>query len=343
MARQTRREWLAGTAPRTELVSVPEFEAEAERVLPADRFRAASGGDRTTFERITFRPRMMVNCVDLKLSLDLLGVPLFAPVIIGPIDDQQRFHADAELATVRGASAAQAAVVVSSRSSRGVEAMAAAGSTPLFFQVFADDGAAKIRAQAQQAERAGCKAVLLTIGAPMAGTRRSARTDWTAVDVLRGAVSVPVMVKGVMTVPDATAAVARGAQALVVSNYGRPSAPGQLTPLEALAPIVEAVGARVPVLVDGGIRRGTDVMKALALGARAVLVARPVAWGLAAYGADGVQGVVELLQTELGRVMGCCGTPTLADITRRVVTVHAPRPPDERGEGRIEPAVFARR
>lgn len=330
MALQTRREWLTRVAPRNELVNVLEFEAEAERILSADLFRVLSGGDRAAFDRITFRPRMMVNCLDLNLSLDLVGMPLFAPIVVGPVTDQRRFHPDGELATVRGASAAQAAVVVSSRSSHSVQAMAAQATTPLIFQAFAEDGATKIRSQAQEAERAGCKAVFITIGTPEAGARRSTRLDWAALDALRGAVSVPVMVKGVMTALDSTTAVTHGAQGLVVSNYGRTAAPGQPAPLDAVAPIVDAVGPQVPVLLDGGIRRGSDVMKALASGARAVLVARPIMWGLAAYGADGVQSVVEMLQTELGRVMGCCGTPNLAAITRRVMTIHAAQPTRER-------------
>jgi 4-hydroxymandelate oxidase len=326
MALQTRRELLTRVAPRDELVNVPEFEAEAERALPADLFRLLSGGDRAAFERITFRPRMMVNCVDLSLSLDLSGVPLFAPILVGPVSDQRRFHADGELATVRGASAGKAAVVVSSRSSHPIQAIAAAAATPLIFQTFADDGAAKGRSQAQDAERAGCKAIMITVDAADPGARRAARIDWAGVDALRGAVSVPVIVKGVMTAADAAAAVSHGAQGLVVSSYGRTTAPGQRAPLEAVATIVEAVGPKVPVLVDGGVRRGSDVMKALASGARAVLVARPVMWGLAAYGADGVQSVLELLQTELARVMGCCGTPTLTAITPAFVKVHAPSP-----------------
>ena len=326
MALQTRRELLTRVAPRDELVNVPEFEAEAERALPADVFRLLSGGDRAAFERITFRPRMMVSCVDLNLSLNLLGVPLFAPILVGPVDDQRRFHAEGELATVRGASAGKAAVVVSSRSSRPLPAIAAAAATPLVFQTFAGDGPAKIRSQAQDAERAGCKIILVTMDAPDAGAGRPARLDWGAVDALRSAVSVPVIVKGVTTAADAATAVARGAQGLVVSNYGRTSTPGQPAPLDAVAPIVAAVGPQIPVLVDGGVRRGSDVMKALASGARAVLVGRPVMWGLAAYGADGVQSVVELLQTELARVMGCCGTPNLGTITRSVVRVHAAVP-----------------
>jgi isopentenyl diphosphate isomerase/L-lactate dehydrogenase-like FMN-dependent dehydrogenase len=327
MALQTRRELLTRVAPRDELVNVPEFEAEAERVLPADLFNLLSGSDRAAFERITFRPRMMVNCLDLDLSLDLFGVPLFAPILVGPVADQRRFHADGEFATVRGASAGKAGVVVSSRSAHPIQAIAAAATTPLIFQTFADDGPAKVRSQAQDAERAGCKAVVITMDVHDAGARRSARLDWSAVDALRGAVSVPVIVKGLMAANDAVAAVSHGAAGLVVSNYGRGTMPRQPVPLDAVASIVEAVGPQVPVLVDGGVRRGSDVMKALASGARAVLVARPVMWGLAAYGADGVQSVVELLQTELARVMGCCGTPNLGTITRSVVRVHAAVPP----------------
>jgi 4-hydroxymandelate oxidase len=268
---------------------------------------------------------MMVPCLDLNLALDLLGMPLFAPILVGPVADQRRFHPEGELATVRGAGAGKAAVVVSRRASHPLPALAAAATTPLVFQTFAADGAAAIRSQVVEAERAGCRAVLLTIDADGEG-RRAARADWSAVAAVRDAVSLPLVVKGVMTARDAETAVARGSQGLVVSGYGRGQAPAQPSSLEAVAPIVAAVGPAVPVLVDGGVRRGSDVMKALALGARAVLIARPAMWGLAAYGADGVQSVVELLQTELARVMGCCGTPNLAAITRAHVRVHGAAP-----------------
>jgi 4-hydroxymandelate oxidase len=326
MARQTRREMPARVAPRDELVNVLEFEAEAGRVLAADVMRRVAGGDRAAYERVTFRPRMMVNCLGLNLSLDLLGIPLFAPIVVGAVDAQQRFHPEGELATLRGAAAGKAAVVVSSRSSQPLAAMAAAATSPLLFQTFASDGAAKVRGQALEAQTAGTKAIVVTVDAPDATGRRPSRLDWSAVDAARGAVSIPVIAKGVLSAAEATAAVAHGAQGLVVSNYGRAAAVGQTTPLEAVTPIVTAVGPQVPVLVDGGVRRGSDVMKALALGARAVLVARPAMWGLAAYGADGVQSVIELLQTELARVMGCCGTPNLAAITPAHVRVHGAPP-----------------
>lgn len=337
MARQTRREVLARVAPRDELVNVLEFEAEAGRVLAADVMRQVAGGDRAAYERVTFRPRMMIPCLDLNLSLDLLGMPLFAPILVGPVADHRRFHAEGELATARGAAAGKAAMVVSSRASHPFAAIAAAASTPLVLQVFAGDGAAAVRGQAVEAERAGAKAIVVTIDASDAAGRPPARTDWAVVDAVRGAVAVPVIVKGVLSTDDARTAVARGARGLVVSNYGRVTPAGRSAPLDAVAPIVDAVGPQVPVLVDGGIRRGSDVMKALAAGARAVLVARPVMWGLGAYGADGVQSVIELLQTELARVMGCCGTPRLAAITRAHVKVHANAlPPADRSPGRFD-------
>jgi 4-hydroxymandelate oxidase len=327
MAQQTRREVLARVAPRDELVCVPEYEPEAVRVLADDVARAIAGGDRAAFERVTFRPRMMINCVDLNLSVDLFGQSLFAPILVGPVADQRRFHAEAELATVRGASAAKAAVVVSSRASHPLETLAAQATTPLLYQAFASDDGARVRAGVQAAERAGCKAIVLTVGADERGERRPAQRDWAVADLVRTATSLPVVIKGVMTPADATAAVSRGARGLIVSSYGRPEGPGQAAPLDAIGPIVAAVGRDVPVLADGGVRRGTDVMKALAFGARAVLVARPIMWGLAAYGADGVQAVVELLQTELARVMGCCGAPNLGAIARSMVKVHAAAPP----------------
>jgi isopentenyl diphosphate isomerase/L-lactate dehydrogenase-like FMN-dependent dehydrogenase len=309
--------------PLDELVNTLEFETEAQRVLAADVFRGVAGSDRAPFDRITFRPRLMVNCVDLDLTTEVVGQTLFAPIIVAPIAGQQQFHAEGEQATLRGATAARAAVILSVRPSMPIESLATGATTPLFFQVFASDDAARNVARAQAAIQAGCTAVAVTVGATDTGARPPARADWQAVEAMRRAVTAPLVVKGIMTLDDARHAATIGAQAIVVSRYGRPGAPGHPAPLDVLADVVDAVEGRVQVLVDGGFRRGSDIMKALALGARAVLVGRPVMWGLAAYGADGVQAVLEMLQTELGRVMGCCGTPRLATITRAHVKVNA--------------------
>ena len=311
--------------PIDELVNTLDFEAEAERSLATDVYRTVSGSDRAPFERITFRPRLMVNCVNLDLTTEIAGHRLFAPIIVAPVAEQRRCHADGELATIRGASAAKAAVIVSARSSMPFESLAKDAATPLIYQVFAADDGARNTSRTQAAVQSGATAVVVTLGATERGPRPPNRSDWQAVEALRRGVTVPLVVKGIITADDAKIAMKAGAQAIVVSNYGHAGAPGHPAPLDVLADVVAATDGRLDVLVDGGFRRGSDIMKALALGARAVLVGRPVMWGLAAYGADGVQAVVEMLQTELGRVMGCCGTPNLAAITRAHVKVHASR------------------
>jgi isopentenyl diphosphate isomerase/L-lactate dehydrogenase-like FMN-dependent dehydrogenase len=128
------------------------------------------------------------------------------------------------------------------------------------------------------------------------------------------------VLKGVMSADDAQAAVDKGAAGIVVSNHGE-IVPGLAPPIAVLPSVVDAVGGRIPVLVDGGFRRGSDILKALALGARAVLVVRPAMWGLAAYGSDGVQGVVEMLQSELAGMMAGCGKPNLASLDRSLVRI----------------------
>jgi isopentenyl diphosphate isomerase/L-lactate dehydrogenase-like FMN-dependent dehydrogenase len=142
---------------------------------------------------------------------------------------------------------------------------------------------------------------------------------WDYLDWLHGGSSLPVVVKGVVTREDAALAVSRGASAIVVSNHGGRTLDGSIPTLYALPEVVEAVEGRIPVLVDGGIRRGTDIVKALALGAKAILIGRPYLWGLAAFGQEGVERVVELLQAELRIAMGMGGVSSLAAIDKSMV------------------------
>jgi isopentenyl diphosphate isomerase/L-lactate dehydrogenase-like FMN-dependent dehydrogenase len=133
---------------------------------------------------------------------------------------------------------------------------------------------------------------------------------------------VPLLLKGIMSPAEARLAVAQGVDAIVVSSHGGLYTSGFAEPIEVLPSVMEAVGDRIPVLVDGGFRRGTDILKALALGARAVLLGRPPVWGLAAYGAEGVQAVLEMLQTELARNMAMCGVPDVKSVTRSLIRIH---------------------
>ena len=154
----------------------------------------------------------------------------------------------------------------------------------------------------------------------------SAPIDWAAVEAVLKATSLPVIVKGITRPQDAKEAAARGAKGVVVSNWHGGKAANLPGTQLLIEPVVQAAGDRILVLADGSFRRGTDIVKALAFGAKGVLVGRPVMWGLAAYGADGVQGVVEMLQTELARYMCMCGRPTLAAVNSGLVRVHAALP-----------------
>jgi 4-hydroxymandelate oxidase len=255
---------------------------------------------------------------------------MFTPIIVGPIARQQQFHPDGELATARGASAAKAVMVASSDSSFPIDKIAAEAKAGLWYQAFAD---ADAKSQIQQAVKAGCKAVCVTVGAeyrnakPGSGPAQLAKLapaalNWNVIDQLRQGLSVPFVLKGIMTPEEADAAIKHGVQGIVVSDYGSLLTKGMAPAIEMLPSIVDAVGGRVPVLVDGSFRRGSDIFKALAFGATAVMIGRPIMWGLGAYVADGVQSVVEMLQTEVGRDLGHCGTPTLKAITRAHVKVH---------------------
>jgi 4-hydroxymandelate oxidase len=309
-------------APREQLVNVLEYEAQARLKLGADTAADLADGDRSEFDRITLRPRMLVPTLDLDLSVTLLGDSFHAPILVAPIANQTRFHPEGERATVKGASAARAAVIVSSSTSVPIGALVAESATPIWYQVLAADSAAS--RQVSTAVEAGCKAICVSTGvAPFVpGTRpRPARIDWKVIDALTRDSRLPIVIKGITTADAAATALRHNVHALIVSNYGL-AGPGREPLLMTLPAIVSAVAGKVPVLVDGSFRRGTDILKVLAFGATAVAVGRPVMWGLAAYGADGVQGVIEMLQTELARYMAMCGRSTINKLDRTVLQVH---------------------
>jgi 4-hydroxymandelate oxidase len=301
--------------PRGDLVNVLEYETQARQALGPARIAPIAGSDRTVTDRITLRPRMNIPTRDLDLTSTLLGDAHFTPIIVGPMSDQKRFHPEGEVAMARGASAAKAAMVISSDSSVPLAAIAQAATTPVYLQVTA--GSPKVKAVLAAADAAKAKAVFVTVNA--------GAIDWAGVDAVVKGTSLPVIVKGITRPEEAKQAVAHGAKGVVVSNWraGNAAQPGTLL---LIAPVVQAVGDQITVLADGSFRRGTDIVKALAFGAKGVLIGRPVMWGLAAYGADGVQGVVEMLQTETARYMCMCGRPTLAAVDSSLVRVHAALP-----------------
>jgi len=280
--------------PVDELVNTLEMEAMAQRKLAPAVFAEIASGDRFAFDRITLRPRLMVNTLGLDLSLDLFGQQMFAPILIGPTALQGRFHPDAEKAMIEGAAAAKTSVVFSANPTVPLD-------QPVWLQLD----------PAQKTIPASAKVLILT--APF---------DWANFDRLRKTTKLPLIIKGVMSPKDAQLAQQRGANGVVVSNYRTPSLPGLAQPIEVLPAIAAELNNKIPILIDGGFRRGSDILKALALGARAVLLGRPPLWGLAAYGAKGVQQVMEQLQTELARDMAMCGKVTLRQLAPDLVKIH---------------------
>ena len=295
--------------PLSEIVNTLEFESMAQRKLPAAVFAAIAGSNREDIERCTFRPVPMVDTTKLDLTTELFGQSMYAPILIGPAADLGKIHGEGELAMVRGASAAKTVTVISSSAGPGMEKIIAEAKGTIWYQVFPDASGLE---RAQAAVKIGCKVVVVTVRNPQ-------NPDWLAIDRVRKGLTVPVVLKGVITAKDAQIAVKRGVQGIVVSNYGAQAAPSSFA---ALPSIADAVGGKIPVLVDGGFRRGTDILKALILGAQAVLVTRPPLWGLAAYGADGVQAVMEMLQTELARNMIMIGAQTPKAINRSMLKFH---------------------
>jgi 4-hydroxymandelate oxidase len=303
-------------APVGELIHAMEVEAMAQRKLDSVTFAAIAGSDRKAFERITFRPRMMVNTMKLDMTVELFGQTMFAPLVVGPVAQLKRFHPEGELAMARGATAAKTLMVIAGQSNVPVDQIAAEAKEPFWLQVYPDADMNGVRARVQEAVKAGCKAVCLTVGDP------AQAAGWSEIDSLRRGLSVPFLLKGIMSPEEASAAAQRGVQGIIVSNYRGRSASGLAAPIEVLPSIADAVGGKIPILIDGSFRRGGDVLKALALGARAVLLGRPPLWGLAAYGAPGVQHVLELLQREIARDMAMCGRVTIGQLDRTMVRIH---------------------
>lgn len=308
--------------PLDQLASAHQLEPMARRALSAAAFERIAGGEREALDRITFRPRMMVNTLGLDLSVRLLGQRMLAPILVGPASGQHLVHPAGESGTAEGAAAAEALIVTAEHSGTPVDAAGAAGAGA-WHQLYPDSDAGAVAARAQRAREAGRQAICLTLGSPGPGGGAARSSSWDQLERLREAAGIPVVLKGVMRPAEAVAAADHGMSAVIVSNHGAGRAAGLVEPAAALPQVADALEGRIPVLVDGGFRRGGDILKALALGASAVLVCRPALWGLAAYGPAGVRKVIEMLQTELAQDMVQVGAASPAEVRRDHVRIHS--------------------
>lgn len=320
---------------------------------PWDYYAGGAGDEltlqenRAAFERIRLRPRVLVDVSTIDLRTTVLGAPVAMPILVAPSALQRLAHPAGECATARGAGEAGTLMIASTEASCTLEEIAAAATGPLWQQLYIYRGQRRVAEELiARAEAAGYRALVLTVDLPRWGRwfKRSSEFDmppgvrevnlpedlemtpetltWADLDWIRSRTRLPLVLKGILTAEDARQAVEYGADGIAVSNHGGRSLDGAVASIEALPEVAEAVratGSRCEIYLDGGIRRGTDVLKALALGAHAVLVGRPVLWGLAAGGTDGVRGVLGLLRDELELAMALAGRPTLAGIDHSLI------------------------
>jgi 4-hydroxymandelate oxidase len=319
-------------------------------------------GNLEAFDHWRLRPRVLVDVGEVTAITTVLGTELSMPIIAAPVAYQRMAHPDGEVAVARAAAAAGTIMCLSTFATTSPANVAeAAGERRGWFQLYWHPDRGLTKGVLDQAREAGFSAVVLTVDLPVLGRReRDLRTGfelmpeyrlevyasalgelgaitptlvaelidpsltWRDLEWLHENAGLPVIVKGILTAEDAVLAADHGCDAVVVSNHGGRQLDRAVASLDALPEVAEAVGDRVEILMDGGIRRGTDVAIALALGARAVLVGRPVIWGLAARGADGAQHVLELLRDELLVALALLGCSSTDDVGRAHVTP-APR------------------
>ena len=317
-------------------LNVFDYERLARERMPGPLWDFVSAGaddevtlaeNRRAFERVAIRPRVLVDVARVDMTTTVLGDRVAAPIMIAPTGPQGAMCADGEAATARAAGQEGLVMVASGRSNRTIEDIAAAAGAPLWMQLYLFPERERSLALVRRAEAAGCRAVVLTVDSPRFGRKeRSLRTEdlfdwpeagnlaglppptlpevrgapatWADVDWLQSETKLPLVLKGVLTGEDASIAAARGVAGIVVSNHGGRQLDGVVASLGALPEVADAAGSTCEIYLDGGVRRGTDVLKALALGARAVMVGRPVLWGLAAAGDTGVADVLAMLKAE---------------------------------------------
>ena len=319
---------------------------------------------RAVLDSIIMKPRMLVDISERDLSTTVLGQEISFPVMLDPAGNHSAAHPDAEIATVRAAGAAGTLMALSAQASRTLEEVAQAATGPIWYQQYFFRDRGLTLEMARRAEEAGYSALCLTVDAKIKPKReRNIRNNYQGpaspnydpalnvggsswsfgLDAPSGAndirdqaatyrdlewlasnTNLPLVVKGIMVAEDGYQSAEHGAKAVIVSNHGTRYLDTTFATIEVLPEVVDAVNDNVEVYMDGGIRRGSDVFKALALGARAVLIGRPLFWGLAVDGEEGVKSVLEMLRDELDATMGMCGKTTVDSIDRDSIATVSP-------------------
>lgn len=309
--------------------------------------------NRDAFGWVDIVPRTAVDVARVDSRTTLFGLALDYPLFVAPTALQVALHPDGEIGMRQAATATKTPFIISNNSSQPAEKIAAAATSPVWFQFYPRRNLDESRTMLDRVQSAGCQAIVVTVDqqatfyertqhlrnlggrprpatatAPAGGPRSPYRVpetrlwyEWRYLEQIRPFIAGPLLVKGVLTAEDARLCLEHGAQGIIVSNHGGRSLDYGPSTIEVLPEIVAAVQGRVPVLVDSGFRRGADVFKALALGANAVCLGRATRWGLGAFGVPGAQRVIEMVQAELVAAMAAAGRRSLADLDRSAVRV----------------------
>jgi 4-hydroxymandelate oxidase len=304
---------------------------------------ATAAANREAFSRYVLRPRVLVDVHAVDTRTTVLGQEIALPVLMGPSGYQALAHPLGEIASARASRRVGTTAVLSTSSNYSIEQVGAVAMKP-WYQLYWFTDESVTRDMIERAAAAGFAAVALTVDAPVRLWREgefrapavipegivsanvpdrplkiAPNLTWKSLEWLRSLSDMKIVLKGVLTAEDTRLAVEHGVDAVVVSNHGGRALDWAMPTLDALPEVVDAAGGRLEVLMDGGIRRGSHVLKALGLGARAVLVGRGIPWGLGAGGEEGVVRMFELIRGELESVMGLCGVTSAADVDRSIV------------------------
>jgi 4-hydroxymandelate oxidase len=345
-----------GAGNMERFLALSEFEPEARQRLPRAVYEYVAGGagegysiraNEESYQRIFLRPRVLRSVGPVDLGQELFGRPLPVPVLLAPAAYQRLIHPDGELGSVQGAIRQAVPFVLSSNATVSIEEITAVPGARCWFQLYVQGDHAFTRDSIARVEAAGCEAVCVTVDTPVLGLRprqlraefsipaevslphatglrvvsdpgRHSPVTWRDVDWLRSVVKSKLLLKGILHPADAELAIRAGVDGIIVSNHGGRNLDTVVPTIEALPDITQQVAGRVPLWVDGGIRRGTDALKALLRGANAVLIGRPYLYALAVGGADGVARCLSLLIEELRLAMALVGAASLQDLNRDV-------------------------
>jgi 4-hydroxymandelate oxidase len=333
-------------------INVLDFEAAAKKILPPAHWGYLSTGvdddatlkaNRTGFSHYQLRPRRLVDTTKIDMSVELYGTKWETPIVLAP--SGTLFHPEGPLPVARAAQKQKTLQILGGfqERNRAIGQVMDARGGPVWYQLYASQDWVTTEQTVKRIERAGCPVMVWTVdllgGRNLETAQRLRRVDtrdcmschmtdpqvrpgqpvqntmtWETLRRLKNTTTMKILVKGIETSEDAELCVRYGADGIIVSNHGGRATDSGRATIDSLPEVIQAVRGRIPVLVDGGFRRGTDVFKALALGAKAICIGRPYMWGVAAFGQSGVETVLAIMRREFNLVMAECGKKSVAEI-----------------------------